>query len=251
MAPRCQSRCQVAGFSVASTTASSGAIPAATASRTIPLMWPFSAMSSGSRSSVQNAIRFVPNSRTSGSSPCRFRAIEASRMSSHMPLRSRSRPSSAVSASWSERIPAAAYAFSALSRTPGAWPSTWTPVARRSFSSSLSSPVMTPGKFIISARPSTRMTPRKSLSSVRSGSTRPDRAPVSASLCLPGSTSTTEASATTTRCCRSSRHCSTPGWSGSSSRSTTSRIDPALRSSKSRSPPGCSIRCVPGEAISA
>ena len=88
--------------------ASSGAIPAATASRTIPLMWPLAAMSSGSRSSVQKAIRFVPNSCTSGRSACRFRAIEASRMRSHIPARSRSRPSSGVSASWSERIPAAA-----------------------------------------------------------------------------------------------------------------------------------------------
>ncbi len=42
------------------TIASSGAIPAATAFRTMPFTWPSSAMSSGSRSSVQNAIRFVP-----------------------------------------------------------------------------------------------------------------------------------------------------------------------------------------------
>ncbi len=98
----------MAGLIVASTIASSGATPLATASRTMPLMWPFSAMSSGSRSSVQNAIRFVPNSCTSGSSAWRFRAIDASRINSHMPARRRSRPSSAVSASWSERMPAAA-----------------------------------------------------------------------------------------------------------------------------------------------
>ena len=82
--------------------------PKATASRTIPLMCPLSAMSSGSRSSVQNAIRPGPYSSTSGSSAWRLRAIDASRISSHIPARSRSRPSSAVSASWSERIPAAA-----------------------------------------------------------------------------------------------------------------------------------------------
>ena len=44
------------------TIASSGAIPASTAFRTIPFTWPSSAMSSGSRSSVQNAIRFGPSS---------------------------------------------------------------------------------------------------------------------------------------------------------------------------------------------
>ena len=37
-------------------------MPAATAFRTIPLMWPSSAMSSGSRSSVQNAMRPGPSS---------------------------------------------------------------------------------------------------------------------------------------------------------------------------------------------
>ena len=46
---------------------------------------------------------------------------------------------------------------------------------------------------------------------------RPDRAPVSASRCPPGSTSTIEAGATKTRCSRSSLPCSTPGWSGSCS----------------------------------
>ena len=45
---------------VAHTSASSGGIPNATASRTIELMWPSSAMCSGSRSSVQNAIRAGP-----------------------------------------------------------------------------------------------------------------------------------------------------------------------------------------------
>ena len=48
-----------------------------------------------------------------------MRAIDASRISSHMPARSRSRPSSTVSASWSERMPAAAYACSCAPRTPG------------------------------------------------------------------------------------------------------------------------------------
>ena len=88
-----------AGFSEASTSASSGATPAATALRTIWLRCPESAMSSGSRSSVQNAIRDGPNSCTSGSRSSRFRAIDASRISSHMPARRRCRPSSTVSAS--------------------------------------------------------------------------------------------------------------------------------------------------------
>ena len=61
--PGARSPCQVAGLSVAITSASSGAMPAATASRTIELTWPSSAMCSGSRSSVQKAIRCGPNSR--------------------------------------------------------------------------------------------------------------------------------------------------------------------------------------------
>ena len=85
-------------------------------------MWPSSAMCSGSRSSVQNAIRDGPNSVTSGASARRFRAAEASRISSHIPARSRSRPSSAVYASWSERIPAAAYACRSRPSTPGRVP---------------------------------------------------------------------------------------------------------------------------------
>ena len=108
IAPCRQRPCQTAGWCEAMSSASSGAIPAATASRTIPLMWPESAMSSGSRSSVQKAILHGPYSSTSGSSARRFRAIDASRMRSHIPARSRSRPSSTVSASWSDRIPAAA-----------------------------------------------------------------------------------------------------------------------------------------------
>ena len=106
-APRCDSPCHDAALSVAQTSASSGGIPAATASRTIELMCPSSAMCSGSRSSVQNAILLGPYSASSGSSACRFRAAEASRISSHIPRCSRSRPSSAVYASWSERMPAA------------------------------------------------------------------------------------------------------------------------------------------------
>ena len=84
----------------------------------------------------------------------RFRAALASRISSHIPALSRSRPSSAVNASWSERMPAAAYAFRSRPSTPGAWPSTC--CASRSLASSCSEPEMTPGKFIISASPSIR-----------------------------------------------------------------------------------------------
>ena len=129
-------------------------MPKATASRTIALMWPSSAMCSGSRSSVQKAMRPGPYSASSGSRACRFRAAVASRISSHMPSRSRSRPSSTVYASWSERMPAAAYALRSRPRTPGAWPSTWW--ASASFASSDSLAPITPGKFIISARPITR-----------------------------------------------------------------------------------------------
>ena len=113
-------------------------------------------MCSGSRSSVQKAIRAGPNSRTTGSRAWRFRAADASRISSHIPARSRWRPSSAEYASWSERIPDAAYAFRCLPRTPGAWPSTCDAPSSRSFASSRSSPAITPGKFIISASPITR-----------------------------------------------------------------------------------------------
>ena len=95
-----------------------------------------------------------PYSASSGRSACRFRAAVASRISSHIPARSRSRPSSAVYASWSERMPAAAYAFSARPRTPGACPSTCS--ASASFASSDGAPPITPGKFIISASPITR-----------------------------------------------------------------------------------------------
>ncbi len=70
-----------------------------------------------------------------------------------------------------------------------------------------------------------------------------DSAPGSALRCPPVSTSTTEATVTETPCWRSSRPCSTPGCSGSSSRSTTSRTVPASRSSRPSSPPGCSTPC--------
>ena len=76
-------------------------------------------MCSGSRSSVQNAIRDGPYSASSGSSACRLRAAEPSRISSHIPARRRSSPSSGVYASWSERIPAAAYAFSVAAEHAG------------------------------------------------------------------------------------------------------------------------------------
>src|SRR5581483_1414708 len=59
-----------------------------------------------------------------------------------------------VYASWSERMPAATYAFRSRPRTPGACPSTC--CASSSFASSCSSAETTPGKFIISARPRTR-----------------------------------------------------------------------------------------------
>ena len=111
-------------------------------------------MCSGSRSSVQKAIRPGPYSASSGSKAWRLRAADASRIKSHMPARRRSRPSSTVYASWSERMPAATYAFSSRPSTPGAWPSTWR--ASSSFASSCSLAATTPGKFIISASPITR-----------------------------------------------------------------------------------------------
>ena len=138
------------------TSASSGDTPRATASRTIEFTCPSSTTCSGSRSSVQKARRCGPNSATSGTSARRFRATDASRISTHMPARSRSRPSSSVYASWSDRMPAAAYACKCLPRTPGAWPSTCPAPSSASLASSASSPAMTPGKFIISASPITR-----------------------------------------------------------------------------------------------
>ena len=57
-----------------------------------------------------------------------------------MPARRRSRPSSTVSISWSERMPEAAYAWSALPSTPGACPSTCSAPSSASFASSASSP---------------------------------------------------------------------------------------------------------------
>ena len=133
-------------------------------------------MCSGSRSSVQKAIRDGPYSSASGISACRLRAADASRISSHIPARSRSRPSSSVAASWSERIPAAAYAFSRRPTSPGAWPSTWR--ASRTFASSCSEPSTTPGKFIISATPSTwlrRSSPSRSpIVSARRGDSKSD-----------------------------------------------------------------------------
>ena len=155
IAPRSPSPCQVAALQEAIASASRASTPASTARRTIELTWPSRAMCPGSRSSVQNAIRPGPNSCTSGSSASRFRAPDASRISSHMPARSRSRPSCGVVASWSDPIPAAAYACSRRPSTPGAWPSTCSAPSRPSFASSSGSPAITPGKFIISARPST------------------------------------------------------------------------------------------------
>ena len=61
--------------------------PSATATRHIWSMWPSRTRKSGSRSSVQNAQRSGPNSRTSGSSAFRLRALEASRISTQAPLR--------------------------------------------------------------------------------------------------------------------------------------------------------------------
>ena len=129
----------------------------ATASRTSALIWPSPAMCSGSRSSVQNAIRDGPNSATSGTSACRFRAAEASRIRSHMPG---AEPLAALVGR--ERLVVGADArrgvrLEARPSTPGAWPSTWSAPATASFASSLAAPAITPGKFIISARPITRV----------------------------------------------------------------------------------------------
>ena len=107
-APRPARPCHVAAFRVAITSASAGSTPSATASRTIAFTCPSAAMCCGSRSSVQSAIRCGPSSRASGISARRLRAPVASRIRSHMPARSRSRPSSMVVDSWSEPMPAAA-----------------------------------------------------------------------------------------------------------------------------------------------
>ena len=87
-----------------------------------------------------------------------MRAIDASRIRSHIPARSRSRPSSTVRHSWSERMPGRGIRLQPLAdearahgRRRARRPS------RASFSSSEGSPATTPGKFIISASPSTRL----------------------------------------------------------------------------------------------
>ena len=120
IAPSSASPWQRAGCSVAITSASSGAIPSATAWRHIASMWPSRTSMSGSRSSVQNAQYSGPWRRTSSSSALRLRALEASRSSTQRPRRRFSSASSHVVDSWSERIPAAAYASSARPVTPGA-----------------------------------------------------------------------------------------------------------------------------------
>ena len=103
--------CQSAGFSVAQTSASSGGI--ADRDRVADHRVDVSVVGDVLGLAVVGAERDPagPYSASSGSSACRFRAADASRISSHIPARSRSRPSSAVYASWSERMPAAAYAF--------------------------------------------------------------------------------------------------------------------------------------------
>jgi hypothetical protein len=84
-----------------------GGIPAATAMRHIASMWPSRTSVVGSRSSVQNAQRSGPCSRTSGRRSRRLRALEASRRSTHMPRRRLASASSYVVDSWSVPMPAA------------------------------------------------------------------------------------------------------------------------------------------------
>ena len=87
-------------------------MPSATAWRHMESMCPSRSSVSASRSSVQKAQYSGPKRRTSSSSACRLRAVEASRSSTHIPRRRFSSASSHVVASWSERMPAATYASS-------------------------------------------------------------------------------------------------------------------------------------------
>ena len=104
-----RARARAAGLSVAQTSASSGGMPNATASRTIELMWPSSAMCSGSRSSVQNAIRRGPYSASERQQRVRGCARPTPRGSAATCRRAAARgPPRRVYASWSERMPAAA-----------------------------------------------------------------------------------------------------------------------------------------------
>ena len=151
-----RARATSAGLSVAQTSASSGGIPNATASRTIALMWPSSAMCSGSRSSVQNAIRCGPYSREQRQQrvqvPRRRRLADQQPHPGAQPLAALLDGRTPRGRSGSRRRRTRC---SSRPRTPGAWPSTCVARARASRARA-GRRATTPGKFIISASPITR-----------------------------------------------------------------------------------------------
>ncbi len=113
--------------------------------------------SSGWTSSVQKHHSPSRPSAISGRKVSRFRALEPSRTWTSIPAAALAAASSASVDSWSERIPAAAYATRSRPVTPGAWPSTTAPrsAAAWTLARTGASAPSTPGKFIISASPRT------------------------------------------------------------------------------------------------
>ena len=81
--------CHRAGLKEPSTIASSGVSPSRTASRTRAFMWPSSAMCSAVVRAERDPVGTVLLDKRGGAA--RLRAADASRISSHMPARSRSR----------------------------------------------------------------------------------------------------------------------------------------------------------------
>ena len=130
-------------------------MPNATASRTIELMWPSSAMCSGSRSSVQKAIRCGPYSASERQQRLRGCARRTPRGSGATCRRAaargpprRCRPRGRSGCRRRRRRSGRGRARRARGRRRAR--------ASASFSSSCGSPAITPGKFIISASPITR-----------------------------------------------------------------------------------------------
>ena len=145
-----------AGFSVAITSASSGATPSATASRTIELTCPSSAMCSGSRSSVQNAIRCGPYSADERDQVAQV--ARARRLADQQP-----HPGAQPLAALLDRVrlvvgadPGGRVRVERLAEHARRVAVDVRRAVEPSFASSCGSPPMTPGKFIISASPSTR-----------------------------------------------------------------------------------------------
>ena len=144
------------GLCEAMTSASSGGMPSATASRTIELTWPSSAMCSGSRSSVQNAIRVGPNSRDERHQ--RHAGCARRRLADQQP-HAGAQPLPALL----DRVrlvvgadPGRGVGVEGIAEHAGRVAVDVLAPRARASRAPLGSPEMTPGKFIISASPITR-----------------------------------------------------------------------------------------------